>query len=234
MPIKNGAAKAITKKKFSRLRQYYVAGILLLAPLGLTLWVLRLLIRFADSLFVVQDGYFLFFIPAEYHPTALLGFHVPGLGILLTLIILPVIGLLARNFIGKRLIRFFEQLLRRVPFISGLYKGIKQVFGTVLEQDMQNLGEVVLVEFPRAGAWSLAFITGEPYSKIQKKFKQKMLSVLVLTTPNPTTGYYMIVADDEVIRTGMSKEEAFKILLSFGILNPDMQDASGAFQHRRD
>lgn len=215
------------KKQFGLIRRYFVAGILFLAPLALTVWLLRFLINAADSLLAIHNHTFLFVIPERFHPESILGFHIPGLGVVVAFTLVLLAGLFARNYLGSQLILLGESLLKRIPLVSTIYNALKQLFGTVLNEEQQkNLGKVVLVEFPHKGVWSLAFMTGEAFSKVQKQFKKKMVNLLVPNTPNPTTGFFIMVAEDELLFLDITTEEAFKLLLSFGIINPDDKSES--------
>lgn len=220
----NGVAprrRSNRKKGFANFRKYFAAGILVLAPLALTYWILRWLVNTADSLLTIEHGKFFFAIPETFHPDHLLGFHVPGLGVVLAVSVVLIAGLLASNVLGKRLIHIGESLVGRIPFINTVYKSFKQVFGTVFAEGSRNFREVVLVEFPRKGQYSIGFITGDSFHAAQVHFKEKMTSVFVPTTPNPTSGFYFMVSNDELIPLSITTEEAFKLIMSFGIIAPE-------------
>jgi uncharacterized membrane protein len=209
------------KKKLSKLRRYFFAGILVLAPVGLTFWVLRFLVRTADSLLTIEHDRFFYVVPSQFHPDILLGFHVPGLGIVLSLFVILLVGLITSNVLGKQLLKLIEDLVHRVPFVNSIYKAFKQLFGTVFEEGSRNFREVVLVEFPQKGQFTIGFITGDAFAAAQKNFKVKMLNIFIPHTPLPSTGFFLIIPESEVIRLDISTEEAFKIILSFGIITPE-------------
>ena len=209
-------------------RGYLVAGFLVLAPLGFTIWFLRFLVRSADALLTIHRGHFFYVIPETYHPDNLLGFHVPGLGILLTLIIVPLVGMVAKNFLGKRPIKAGEQLLGRIPVLRSIYNAIKQLMETLLDEESKNFKQVVLIPYPHKDCYSIAFLTGESFTLAQKGRKQRLLSIFIATVPNPTTGFFLLVPEEDVVFLEMSVEEAFKLVMSFGIIAPANRQLSMA------
>ncbi len=202
------------------LRSYFIAGLLIWAPLAITVWVLNLIIGTMDLS--------LSLLPAEWHPRALLGRQVPGLGVVLTLLVILVTGLLARNFIGERLVRAWEGLLQRIPVVRSIYSSVKQVSDTLLTGSGQAFRKVLLVQYPRQGVWTIAFQTGTPIGEIADRVMVDMVSVYVPTTPNPTSGFFLLMPRDQVIELSMGVDEALKYVVSMGVLAPPMRDLAAA------
>jgi uncharacterized membrane protein len=188
------------------------AGTLVLAPLGITIWVFWTLVGLADGL--------LRLLPAHLQPQAILGVHVPGLGVLLTVVVVAVVGMAMRYYAGRRIVEAYERLLQKVPLLSGVYVGFKQLFETIFSQDGRNFREVVVLEYPRPGIWSLGFVTSDR-PVIAAPDGSALTSVFVPTTPNPTSGFYLLVSRAELRPAGLSVEEAFKAIMSAGIVLPD-------------
>lgn len=184
----------------------------MIVPVGLTLYILVFLIGMMDG--------FLTLIPQKYHPTALFGFHVPGLGILVTILLVFICGLMTKNIFGNRIVLYGEALLDKIPFVRSIHMAIKKIVDSMVLYRNRSFKKVVLVEFPRRGAYALAFMTGIPGDEIHQKTGQRCVSVYVPTTPNPTSGYFIIFPEAEVIYLDMSVEEAFTLIISCGIVNP--------------
>ncbi len=185
-------------------------------PLVITLWVLNLIVSTMDQSLQL--------LPAEYQPEALFGRRVPGLGVLLTLLIVFVTGLLTRNFIGERLVRVWEAVLRRIPIVNSIYSSVKQVSDTVLSPNGQAFRKALLVQYPRAGAWTIAFQTGSPAEEVRARVPGDMVSVYVPTTPNPTSGFFLMIPRSEVIELRMSVDEALKYVVSMGVVAPAIRN----------
>ena len=198
------------------LRSYFVAGLLIWVPLAITLWVLDLIIGTMDQS--------LSLLPHEWHPRALLGRQVPGLGVVLTLLVILATGVLARNFIGARLVRAWEALLQRIPVVSSIYSSVKQVSDTLLSGSGQAFRKVLLVQYPRQGVWTIAFQTGTPAQEVGERVMVDMVSVYVPTTPNPTSGFFLMMPRDQVIELSMGVDEALKYVVSMGVLAPSTRD----------
>lgn len=184
----------------------------MIVPVGLTLYILVFLIGMMDGLLTL--------VPQRYHPTALFGFHVPGLGIIITILLIFVFGLMTKSIVGNRIVVFGERLLDKIPFVRSIHMAIKKIVDSMVFYRSRGFKKVVLVEFPRRGAYALAFMTGIPGENIQQKTGQRCVSVYVPTTPNPTSGYFIIYPETEVIQMDMSVEEAFTLIISCGIVNP--------------
>jgi len=202
------------------LRSYFIAGLLIWAPLAITVWVLNLIIGTMDMS--------LSLLPVEWHPRSLLGRQVPGLGVILTLLVILVTGLLARNFIGARLLRAWEGLLHRIPVVRSIYSSVKQVSDTLLTGSGQAFRKVLLVQYPRQGVWTIAFQTGTPAGEIGSRVMVDMVSVYVPTTPNPTSGFFLMMPRDQVIELSMGVDEALKYVVSMGVLAPPTRDLAAA------
>ncbi|MCJ7556268.1 MAG: DUF502 domain-containing protein [Gammaproteobacteria bacterium] len=194
------------------LRRYLVAGLLLWVPLGITFLVLRFLVRLMDQTLLL--------IPVHYRPDELLGIHIPGLGILLAFIVLLITGMLAANLLGRRLLAVWEGILDRIPFVRTIYGGAKNFAETVLSGQGKAFNKVLLVEYPKEGIWSLAFKTSEYLGEVQAKTGKDVVCVFVPTTPNPTSGFIIMVPRDEVIELDMEVDQALKMIISLGVVVP--------------
>ena len=190
---------------------------MILVPLVITLWVLNLIVSTMDQSLQL--------LPAEFQPEAVFGRRVPGLGVVLTLLIVFVTGLLARNFIGERLVGVWESLLNRIPIVNSIYSSVKQVSDTVLSPNGQAFRKALLVQYPRAGAWTIAFQTGSPAEEVRARVPGDMVSVYVPTTPNPTSGFFLMIPRSEVIELRMSVDEALKYVVSMGVVAPAIRNA---------
>lgn len=194
------------------MRKYLVTGLLIWIPLVITLWVLNLIVTTMDQSLQL--------LPEQWHPHTLLGRDIPGIGMLLTVLIVVVTGLLARNFIGERLVVYWERLLGRIPIVRSIYSSVKQVSDTILSPNGQAFRRAMLVQYPRAGVWTIAFQTGTPAAEIRRHVATDMLSVYVPTTPNPTSGFFLMVPRAETIELNMSVDEALKYVVSMGVVAP--------------
>lgn len=194
------------------MRRYLIAGLLVWVPLGITIWVLNALVSALDQT--------LRLLPEAWQPDRLLGFHIPGFGVLLSLVILLGTGVLAANFFGARLIATWESLLARIPFVRSVYLSVKQVSDTVLSDQGTAFRKALLVEWPRPGSWTIAFQTGTPASAVAGHLSGEYVSIYVPTTPNPTGGYFVIVPISAVHELDMSVDEALKYIISMGVVAP--------------
>ncbi|MDR0997314.1 MAG: DUF502 domain-containing protein [Zoogloeaceae bacterium] len=196
------------------LKRYFITGLLIWVPLGITAWVLSLVIQLMDSSLLL--------LPEKLHPEKLFGFNIPGLGALLTLAVVFVSGVLATNFIGQKLVRYWEGLLARIPVVNSLYHGVKQVSDTVLSPNGNAFRKALLVQYPRPGVWTIAFLTGHPGGDVVHHLDnpQQWVSVYVPTTPNPTSGFFLMMKNEEVVELKMSVDEALKYIVSMGVVPP--------------
>ncbi len=199
------------KKKVSiltKLRNYFFAGIVVLVPLGFTLYLTVFIISISSNL-----------IPKEVNPNHYLPFSIPGLEILLSIIFITIIGGLSLSFIGKKLFQFINEILKKIPFLRTIYSAIGQMTET-FTQKKSNKKRVVLVEYPRKGSWAVGFVTKDNKGEISKKTNKSLVNVFVPTTPNPTSGFLLMFPKDEVIYLNMTFEEASKFIVSAGTSNP--------------
>ena len=195
------------------LRKYLIAGLLVWLPLAATYFVIRLAVGLLDRLILL--------LPPEYRPESLFGFNIPGLGLILALAVLFLTGVLAANFLGKRLVSISENLLNRIPLVRTIYNSVKQITSTVLMTDNKSYSKVVLVEFPRRGAWSMGFLTNDAVDQGPVRSADDLVAVFVATTPNPTTGFLIAVKRSDVAELEISMEEAVKYVMSMGVIVPD-------------
>ena len=198
---------------FARLRGYLLAGVLVTAPISITVYLTWIFIQFIDSA-VVQ------ILPEEYNPDFYLPFSVPGLGLVLVLSSLILIGWFATNFLGKLFFRLSDYIVHQVPVIRSLYGAIKQIFETIMASQSQAFREVVMLEYPRRDVWSIGFVTGRSKGQIQELTESETINVFVPTTPNPTSGYLLFVPRNELHYLDMTVEEGIKLVVSAGIVAP--------------
>ena len=191
-----------------RLRNYFIAGIVVLVPIGITLYLTRFFISISSKL-----------IPNELNPNSYLPFAIPGLEILLAIIFITIIGSLSLSFIGKKILKIFNDILKRIPILRTIYSAIGQMTET-LAPKKGSKKSVVLVEYPRKGSWAVGFATRENDGEISKKTNTNLINVFVPTTPNPTSGFLLMVPKDEVIYLDMTFEEASKFIVSAGTSDP--------------
>ena len=198
----------------ARLRTYFFAGILITAPVSLTIYLAWLFISFVDErVFSV--------IPPQYNPETYLPFSIPGIGLLLALVGLTLIGALTAGILGRAAHALIEAILNRLPIIRSLYGAIKQIMETVLANKSAAFRECVLIEYPRKGMWTLGFITGTTRGEVQDLTEEEVINVFVPTTPNPTSGFLLFVPARDIIRLRMPIEDGLKLVVSGGIVVPD-------------
>ena len=194
------------------MKKYLIAGLLVWMPLGITFLVIRAIVGFLDKI--------LLWLPQAYQPDNLLGFHIPGLGVVLAILLVLTTGMIVANFLGKRIVNGWESLLARIPIVRSLYAGIKQIMEAVLATDAKSFSKVLLLEYPRKGVWSFAFMTSDSLGEVQEKIAVKVISVFIPTTPNPTSGFVLMVPADDVIELDMSVEDGLKMIISMGVVVP--------------
>lgn len=198
------------------LRKYFVTGLLILVPLAITLWVVNLIIGTMDQSLLL--------LPARWRPEVLFGFAIPGLGTILTLLIILVTGLATRNFVGNHVVIWWERLLTRIPVVNSIYSSVKQVSDTLLSSSGNAFRKAVLVEYPRRGSWTIAFLTGVPGGDVRNHLVGDFISIYVPTTPNPTSGFFLMVPRDETIELDMTVDAALKYIVSMGVVAPEHFD----------
>ncbi len=190
-----------------------LTGIAAIIPVGVTFYILYLIIGMMNNLVTI--------IPARFHPDHLLPFHLPGLGVIITLILIFTIGLVTKSYLGKKLVSLGEKIVRRIPLVRGIYNALKQVVDAVFSDKGQSFKKAVLIEYPRKGLYSIAFVTGVSRGEIQLKTLQKCVNVFVPTTPNPTSGFFIMVPESDIVNLEMTVEEAFTLIISGGIVSPE-------------
>ena len=195
-----------------RIRRYLVAGLLVWVPLGVTLFLLKVLVDLMDQTLLL--------LPPPYRPDALFGFHIPGLGIVLSLAVLLVTGILAANLVGRQLVHLWESILQRIPFVRSIYSAAKNFAEIVLTDANQSFNKVLLIEYPRKGLYSLCFQTSTYLGEVQARTGEDVICVFVPTTPNPTSGLILMVPKSDVIELEMEVEDALKMVVSLGVVVP--------------
>jgi uncharacterized membrane protein len=200
----------------ANLRKWFFAGLLVLVPLAITIWLLEWAISSLDKTLLL--------LPKAWQPDTWLPVHVPGFGVILTLVVLLLVGALVSNFLGKRLIGWWDAFLGRIPVVRSIYSSVKQVSDTLFSENGNAFRQAVLVEWPRPGAWTIGFVTGVPSGDVlmalQNGVRDEYLSVYVPTTPNPTSGYMMMFKKSECQALSMSVDEALKYVVSMGVVAP--------------
>ena len=194
------------------MKRYFITGLLIWVPLGINFWVLRLLIGTMDQTLLL--------LPAHLRPEAIFGFYIPGFGVILTLLVVFFTGLFTTNIIGQRLLMFWEGLLSRIPVVKSIYYSVKQVSDTLFSSNGEAFRKALLVQYPREGSWTVAFLTGQPGGDVANHLDGDYVSVYVPTTPNPTSGFFLIMPRKDVIELDMSVDDALKYIISIGVVPP--------------
>ena len=207
----------LTTPLSKRLRNYFFAGLLVTAPISITLYAAWAILDFIDNFI---SG----LIPAPYNPLTYFPVSVPGFGIAILITVVTLIGFLTANFLGRIFIKWSEQIVDRMPVVRSIYSALKQIFETVLSDKTKSFREVVLLEYPRRDMWTLGFVIGKTYGEVQEKTKSEMLNIYIPTTPNPTSGYLVFLDRNEIITLDMTVEDALKMVISGGIVTPDYVD----------
>jgi uncharacterized membrane protein len=194
------------------MRKYFITGLLVLVPLSITLWVLHLIVGTLDQSLLLM--------PEKWRPESMLGFYLPGLGTILTLLIILLTGLVTRNFFGNRLLQWWELLLNRIPVVNSIYSSVKQVSDTLLSPSGNAFRKAVLIQYPHANCWTIAFQTGVPGGDVKTHLQGDYISVYVPTTPNPTSGFFLMLRRTDAIELEMTVDEALKYIISMGVVTP--------------
>ena len=195
------------------LRKWLLAGLLVVVPVAITVSVLQWVIGLLDQTLLI--------LPAEWHPDKLLKVHIPGFGVLLTLAILLVVGAAASNIIGRKLVELGDAIVHRIPVVRSIYSSVKQVSDTLFSESGNAFRTAVLIEWPRQGTWTIAFVTGAPGGELKDALHDSdYVSVYVPTTPNPTSGYFMMLRKSDCVELKMSVDEALKYVVSMGVVTP--------------
>jgi uncharacterized membrane protein len=195
------------------MKKILITGLLIWIPLAITIWVLELIVSTMDQSLLL--------LPPQFQPQALIGYQIPGLGALLTVLVVFVTGVLASNILGQRLVLFWERLLGRIPVVKTIYSSVKQVSDTLFAPGAQAFSKALLVQYPRKDSWTIAFLTGTPGGDVAKHLQGEYLSVYVPTTPNPTSGFFLMIRKADVIELDMSVDEALKYVISMGVVPPE-------------
>lgn len=196
----------------SALRKWLFTGLLVIVPGVITAWVLNWIISMLDQTLQI--------LPGSWQPDRLLGFHIPGFGVLLTLAILLAVGALASNFAGRKLVEWGDALVSRIPVVRSIYSSVKQVSDTIFSESGNAFRTAVLVQWPREGVWTVAFVTGAPSGEVAAYLRDEFVSVYVPTTPNPTGGYFVMLRKSDCIELDMSVDAALKYIVSMGVVVP--------------
>ena len=203
------AARAIDLKK------YFITGLLIWIPLAITFMVLAWIVGTLDAI--------LLWLPTEHQPSRYIGFNIPGVGVVASLLIIFFTGLIAANVLGQKLVRLWEALLSRIPVVKSIYYSVKQVSDTLFSSSGQAFRKALLVQYPREGAWTIAFLTGQPGGDAANHLHGDYVSVYVPTTPNPTSGFFLMMPRADVIELDMSVDEALKYIISMGVVSPPLR-----------
>lgn len=203
----------MVKKMKAGFKRYFITGLLVVVPLYLTVYIFGLIVGYMDTL--------LNYLPEFLRPDTYLPFHIPGLGVVFTIVIIFFAGLLATNLLGKKLVEIGDNILARIPLFRSIYKPLKQFMETFLVTGYSGFRRVVLVEFPSKGMYSVGFLTGVADGEVQTKTKEKVVNVFLPTTPNPTTGFYILMPEKDIIPLEMSVEDAFKLIITGGMVSPE-------------
>lgn len=196
----------------SALRKWLFTGLLVIVPGVITAWVLNWIISTLDQTLQI--------LPEQWQPDRLLGVHIPGFGVLLTLLILLVVGGVASNFVGRKLVSWGDAIISRIPVVRSIYSSVKQVSDTVFSDSGNAFRTAVLVQWPREGVWTVAFITGQPSGEVASYLRDEYVSVFVPTTPNPTGGYFVLMRKSDCVELEMSVDAALKYIVSMGVVAP--------------
>ena len=200
------------------MKKYLITGLLIWVPLVITVWVLSFLVDTLDQSLLL--------LPVSWQPRSWIGFHIPGLGVLMTLAVVLATGVLAANIIGQRMVQYWEGLLARIPIFKSLYFSVKQVSDTLFSSSGLAFRKALLVQYPRQGSWTIAFLTGQPGGDVANHLKGDYVSVYVPTTPNPTSGFFLMMPVTDVVELDISVDAALKYIISMGVVPPDDRSAT--------
>ncbi len=197
----------------SALKKYIIAGLLVWLPFAATIVIVKLLIDLMDKTILL--------LPPEWQPANVLGFSIPGFGLVLAISVLLLTGVLAANLFGRRFVEMWERILNRIPLVRSIYSSVKQISSTIFDPSGKSFRKVVLLQYPRKGLWSIGFLTNDNMGDELNTVDDHLVSVFIPTTPNPTSGFIIMVRGDELKELNMSVEEAFKFIISMGVIIPD-------------
>ena len=203
---------------WKHIKNYFIMGLLVTIPISLTIYILSVFIGVMDNI--------LKYLPPKYHPDMHLPFHIPGFGLIITVVLIFVIGLITQSYLGKKLVFLGEWILGKIPLVRNIYIGIKQLVTAIFVENSRAFKQVVMIEYPRKDIWVIAFLTGVTEGEVQDRTKKEVVNVFVPTTPNPTSGFYLLVPKKDIINLNMTVEEAFKLIVSGGIVSPPEEETS--------
>ena len=205
--------KALLKKIKDKIRNYFIAGLLTVVPLSITVYVISILLRNADRIFNL--------IPAQYNPKVHMPFPLPGLGAILVLTMIFIIGLLVKNYVCGRIIDFGERIVYQIPLVRPIYSAVKQLLIAIFSQSYDGFKRVVMIEYPRRGIYAIGFVTGVASGEVQELTKERVVNVFLPTTPNPTSGFYLLIPEKDIVPLKINVEDAFKLIISGGLATPE-------------
>ena len=194
------------------LKRYFLAGLILWAPLSITIWVITWAFDLLDSV-----------LPSVLRSEVLFGLHIPGFGVLVVLLVILLTGFLAANLLGQKMVEIWESLMQRIPLVRSIYSSVKQVSDTILSPNGQAFRKAVLIQYPRQGSWTIAFMTGVPATEVANHLPKECVSVYVPTTPNPTSGFFLMMPKSEVIELSIGVDAALKYVVSMGTVPPGVK-----------
>ena len=197
-------------------KKYLLTGLLIWVPIVVTVWVLSLVVGTMDQTLTL--------LPEDWQPDNLIGFHIPGLGVILSVVVVLLTGVLTANIMGRQLLKLGHSLVTHIPVVRSIYSSVKQVSDTLLSGSGQAFHKAVLLEYPRQGIWTVAFLTGAPGGDAAKHLQGDYVSVYVPTTPNPTSGFFLMLPRAQVIELDMSVDDALKYIISMGVVAPATAD----------
>ena len=206
-------------------KKYVFAGLLVWVPVAVTFWVIQMVIGMLDQTLLL--------FPEHLRPINSVGFHIPGSGAVITLAVIFLTGVIAANIFGQQLVRWWDRFLNRIPVVNSVYKAVKQISDTLLSPDGQAFHKAVLVQYPRQGIWTIGFLTGVPGGEVAKTLQGEFVSIYVPTTPNPTSGFFLMLPTSDVVELDMSVDEALTYVISMGVVGPKTveQKALAAASH---
>lgn len=206
------------------MKKYFITGLLIWIPLAITAWVLALIVRSMDQSLLL--------LPQAIQPERLLGVYIPGIGALMTLLVVFLTGLITTNIVGQKLVRFWERVLARIPVVKSIYYSVKQVSDTLFSGSGVAFRKVLLVRYPHPEAWSVAFQTGHPARDVADMLPEEHVGVFIPTTPSPVNGFFFFVKKKDVIELDMNVDEALKYIVSMGVVAPPMRNPLGRAQNQ--
>jgi len=200
------------KKMKKHIKNYLITGLLATVPISVTIYILGLFIGIMDKV--------LKYLPLKYHPDTYLPFHIPGFGLIVTVILIFVVGVITQSFLGRKVVAVGEWMVTKIPLVGNIYNGVKQLVGAIFMENSKSFKQVVMIEYPRKDLWVIAFLTGFSEGEVQRKIKKDVVNIFIPTTPNPTSGFYLLVPEKQITYLDMSVEDAFKLIVSGGIITP--------------